>query len=119
MRYVSTRGEAPELAFEDVLLTGLARDGGLYVPAQWPKFSDTELAALRGRPYADVAFAVIAKFTGSDVPLAELKTMIVDAYRAFDHPAVTPLKQLDADQWLPCSIQKLRPAQSISTKRST
>jgi threonine synthase len=100
VRYVSTRGEAPELAFEDVLLTGLARDGGLYVPAQWPKFSDAELAALRGRPYADVAFAVIAKFTGSEVPLADLKVMIVDAYRAFGHPAVTPLKQLDADQWL-------------------
>ena len=100
MRDVSTRGEAPELAFEDVLLTGLARDGGLYVPAHWPKFSDTELAALRGRPYADVAFAVIAKFTGSEVPLDDLKAMIVDAYRAFGHPAVTPLKQLDADQWL-------------------
>jgi threonine synthase len=100
VRYVSTRGEAPELAFEDVLLTGLARDGGLYVPAQWPKFSDAELAALRGSPYADVAFAVIAKFTGSEVPLADLKVMIVDAYRAFGHPAVTPLKQLDADQWL-------------------
>jgi threonine synthase len=100
VRYASTRGEAPELAFEDVLLTGLARDGGLYVPAQWPKFSEAELAALPGKPYADVAFAVIAKFTGGDVPLADLKAMIIDAYRAFGHPAVTPLKQLDADQWL-------------------
>ncbi|MGE3872793.1 MAG: threonine synthase [Parvibaculaceae bacterium] len=100
MRYVSTRGEAPELAFEDVLLTGLARDGGLYVPAEWPKFSEAELSRLRGRPYADVAFAVIAKFTGSEVPPADLEAMIVDAYRSFGHPAVTPLKQLDADQWL-------------------
>ncbi|WP_119271915.1 threonine synthase [Taklimakanibacter deserti] len=100
MRYVSTRGEAPELDFEDVLLTGLARDGGLYVPAQWPKFSQAELASLSGKPYADVAFAVIAKFTGEKVPLAELKAMIADAYLGFGHPAVTPLKQLDADQWL-------------------
>jgi threonine synthase len=100
VRYVSTRGEAPELAFEDVLLTGLARDGGLYVPAEWPSFSGAELAALRGRPYAEVAFAVIAKFTGDEVPLADLKAMIADAYRNFDHPAVTPLKQLDVDQWL-------------------
>jgi threonine synthase len=100
LRYVSTRGEAPELAFEDVLLTGLARDGGLYVPAQWPRLTETELADLRGRPYADVAFAVIAKFTGDEVPLADLKAMIADAYRDFGHKAVTPLKQLDADQWL-------------------
>ena len=100
MRYVSTRGEAPELDFEDVLLTGLARDGGLYVPAQWPKFSEAELASLSGKPYADVAFAVIAKFTGEKVPLAELKAMIADAYLGFGHPAVTPLKQLEADQWL-------------------
>jgi threonine synthase len=100
VRYVSTRGEAPELDFEDVLLTGLARDGGLYVPAQWPKFSEAELARLRGKPYADVAFAVIAKFTGEIVPLAELKAMIVEAYQTFGHKAVTPLKQLDADQWL-------------------
>jgi len=100
LRYVSTRGEAPELDFEDVLLTGLARDGGLYVPAQWPKFSEAELASLSGKPYADVAFAVIAKFTGEKVPLAELKAMIADAYLGFGHPAVTPLKQLEADQWL-------------------
>jgi threonine synthase len=100
VRYVSTRGEAPELAFEDVLLTGLARDGGLYVPVQWPRFTETELAALRGRSYADVAFAVIAKFTGDEIPLADLKAMIAAAYRGFGHPAVTPLKQLDADQWL-------------------
>ncbi len=100
MRYVSTRGEAPELGFEDVLLTGLARDGGLYVPAQWPKFSLEELAGLSGKPYADVAFAVMAKFTGSAVPAGDLKAMIADAYEGFGHKAVTPLKQLDADQWL-------------------
>jgi threonine synthase len=100
VRYVSTRGEAPELAFEDVLLSGLARDGGLYVPARWPSFSLTELAGLRGRPYADVAFAVIARFAGTEVPRADLEAMVIDAYRDFGHRAVTPLRQLDADQWL-------------------
>lgn len=100
LRYVSTRGEAPELEFEDVLLTGLARDGGLYVPAEWPKFSQSELLALRGRPYTEVAFAVIQKFAGDAVPEADLKSMIEGAYGAFGHAAVTPLKQLDADQWL-------------------
>ncbi|WP_119389950.1 threonine synthase [Taklimakanibacter lacteus] len=100
MRYVSTRGEAPELDFEDVLLTGLARDGGLYVPAQWPRFSTAELVALSGKPYADLAFAVMAKFTGEAVPHDDLKAMISDAYASFGHKAVTPLKQLDADQWL-------------------
>jgi threonine synthase len=100
VHYVSTRGEAPELDFEDVLLTGLARDGGLYVPAVWPKFSSAELASLRGRPYADIAFAVMVKFTGGEVPPGDLKTMIADAYSGFGHPAVTPLRQLDADRWL-------------------
>jgi threonine synthase len=100
VRYVSTRGEAPELDFQGVLLTGLARDGGLYVPAEWLKFSSAELASLRGRPYADIAFAVIAKFTGNEVPPTDLKQMIADAYRCFGHPTVTPLKQLNADQWL-------------------
>ena len=59
MRYVSTRGEAPELGFEDVLLTGLARDGGLYVPARWPQFSARDLRNLRGKSYEEVAFAVL------------------------------------------------------------
>lgn len=100
VRYVSTRGEAPELEFEDVLLTGLARDGGLYVPAEWPTLSKSELNELRGRSYGDVAFAVIRKFTGEAVPDAELRAMIADAYESFGHVAVTPLKQLNADQWL-------------------
>ena len=55
MKYVSTRGEAPELGFEDVLLTGLARDGGLYVPDQWPTLTTDELLTLRGHPYQEVA----------------------------------------------------------------
>ncbi len=100
MQYVSTRGEAPELGFEDVLLTGLARDGGLYVPKSWPQISADELRGLRGRSYQDVAWHVVSKFTGSAIPEAELKQMIAEAYATFGHPAVTPLKQMDANQWL-------------------
>jgi len=100
VQYVSTRGEAPELGFEDVLLTGLARDGGLYVPKSWPQISNEELRGLRGRSYQDVAYHVVSKFTGSAIPETELKQMIAEAYATFGHPAVTPLKQMDANQWL-------------------
>ena len=100
MQYVSTRGEAPELGFEDVLLTGLARDGGLYIPKAWPQISADELRGLRGRSYQDVAFQIISKFIGSSIPDVELKQMIAEAYATFGHPAVTPLKQLDANHWL-------------------
>ena len=62
MHYISTRGAAPALAFDDVLLTGLARDGGLYVPESWPQFSPAEIRALAGLPYAEVATRVMAPF---------------------------------------------------------
>ncbi len=100
MRYVSTRGEAPELDFEDVLLTGLARDGGLYVPALWPRISDWDFTHLRSRSYEDVAYAVIHPFIGGAIPDADLKRMIAGAYGSFGHPAVAPLKQLDDNHWL-------------------
>ena len=100
MRYVSTRGEAPELGFEDVLLTGLARDGGLYVPASWPHLSARELTHLQGKSYEEIARAVIHPFIGGAIPDAGLKHMIAEAYGSFGHPAVAPLKQLDDNHWL-------------------
>lgn len=100
MQYVSTRGEAPELGFEDVLLTGLARDGGLYVPKAWPQMAVDELRGLRGRSYAEVAHHIVSKFIDGAIPEAELKQMIAGAYATFGHPAIAPLKQLDANQWL-------------------
>lgn len=100
MRYVSTRGEAPELGFEDVLLTGLARDGGLYVPAHWPQLSAKALRHLRGASYEDVALAVMEPFIAASVPQHDLKSMIAAAYATFGHPAVAPLKQLDDNHWL-------------------
>jgi threonine synthase len=100
LHYISTRGEAPELGFEDALLAGLARDGGLYVPARWPAFSAQQLETLQGRPYGETAFAVVAPFIGNSIPAPELRRMIAEAYAGFDHPAVAPLKQLDTNLWL-------------------
>ncbi len=97
---MSTRGEAPELGFEDVLLTGLARDGGLYVPAHWPQLSGRELTRLQGQSYEDIAYAVMHPFIGGAIPDEEMKAMIAGAYASFGHPAVAPLKQLDDNHWL-------------------
>jgi threonine synthase len=100
VRYQSTRGEAPELGFEDVLLTGLARDGGLYVPMQWPQLSATAIRALRGRPYQEIAHAVLHPFVGGAIPDGEFVRMLNEAYDSFGHPAVAPLRQLDDNDWL-------------------
>ena len=88
------------MGFEDVLLTGLARDGGLYVPGHWPEISSRRLSELQGRTYEEIAFAVLHPFIGGAVPDATLQRMIADAYATFGHPAVAPLKQLDDNHWL-------------------
>jgi threonine synthase len=95
MEYVSTRGAAPVLDFAGVLLAGLAADGGLYMPRDWPVFSAGELRALRGLPYAELAARVMAPLVGDAVPFAALQAMCRRAYAGFTHPAVTPLVQLD------------------------
>jgi len=96
VRFVSTRGRAPELGFADVLLAGLASDGGLYVPATWPALPD-----LSGRrDYAEVAAAVMAPFVGDELGDGVLAELCRDAYGTFRHPAVVPLVQIDDDQWL-------------------
>jgi threonine synthase len=100
MKYISTRGTAPVLDFEGAMISGLARDGGLYLPSHFPTFSVEDLRALRGKPFVDVAFAVARRFADGAIPDAELKAMVVEAYASFGHPAVTPLKQLDANLWL-------------------
>ena len=93
MRFVSTRGRAPELGFADVLLAGLASDGGLYVPAEWPALPD--LDGLRS--YADVAAAVMAPFVGDDIDADVFRATCHQAYATFDHDAVVPLVQIVAD----------------------
>src|SRR5215467_5179886 len=92
VRYISTRGEAPALGFIDVTLTGLAHDGGLYVPETWPTIDAATVAGFAGRPYADVACDVVSRFLADGI--AELARMTREAYDVFRHPAVTPLVQL-------------------------
>ncbi len=97
MRYVSTRGQAGEQEFADVLLQGLAPDGGLYVPESWPAFSPAEWRALRGLPYPELAARLIAPFTGGCVPFGALQAMCRRAYAGFSHKAIVPLVQLDGN----------------------
>ncbi|MBH1944547.1 threonine synthase [Erythrobacter sp. YJ-T3-07] len=100
MRYVSTRGQAPVLDFEGVTLTGLASDGGLYLPQEWPQFSRDEIAALRGLPYSELAVRIMAPFVGESLTEAELRNLCQRAYGNFSHAATTPLIQLDEQHWL-------------------
>jgi threonine synthase len=100
MQYISTRGSAPVLDFEAAMISGLARDGGLYLPDRFPTFAAEDLRALRGQPFAAVAFAVAQRFAAGAIPDADLRAMVDQAYGTFAHQAVTPLKQLDANLWL-------------------
>ena len=93
MEYISTRGEAPVLGFRDALLAGLARDGGLYVPREWPVLTKREIRGLRGKSYQEVAFEILRYFTGEEIPADKLRSMIDEAYATFRHPAVAPLVQ--------------------------
>ncbi len=100
MRYVSTRGSAPVLGFDDVVMTGLAEDGGLYVPEDWPVLSEREWRDLRGRSHADLALAIIRPFVGAALTEDELADLLAAAYARFDHPAVAPLTQIGPHDWV-------------------
>jgi len=100
LRYISTRGRAPSLSFEEVLLAGLARDGGLYVPESWPQFSADEFRAMRGLPYPEIAARVMAPFLGGAIEPETFRRIVEDTYAGFDHSAVAPLVQLDGQLWL-------------------
>jgi len=99
-RYISTRGEAPTLGFCDVMLTGLARDGGLYVPEAWPQLSPETIAGFFGKPYWEVAVDVIKPFAAGEISDADLGRMANEAYATFRHPAVVPLDQIGPNQFL-------------------
>ena len=100
MEYVSTRGQAPVLDFAGVTLAGLASDGGLYVPREWPRLTIDEIEALRGLPYAELAARVMQPFVGDSLTPERLLELTTAAYSRFAHAAVTPLVQLDERQWL-------------------
>ena len=100
MKYISTRGKAPALGFEDVLLTGLAEDGGLYVPESMPQFSTDDIRAMRGLSYAELAHRVMTPFLGGALSEGDFRNILNDVYTGFGHEAVTPLVQMGADNWL-------------------
>jgi threonine synthase len=100
MNYISTRGASAPVGFADVLLAGLAPDGGLYVPETWPSFTPAELRAFRDAPYAAVAADVLSRFTGDAFAPATLRQITAEAYATFAHPAVAPLRQLDVGLWM-------------------
>jgi threonine synthase len=92
--YISTRGEAPKLGFSDALLSGLALDGGLYVPEHMPALEPAAISALAGLPYAQAAAKVVLPFVDGEFSEAELAAMAADAYSKFRHPAKAPLVQI-------------------------
>ena len=100
LKYVSTRGQAPTLPFDEVLLTGLARDGGLYLPEIWPRFSNADLKHLSKLPYTELAIQIMTPFIGNFISHDDFSSMVEDSYRNFQHPSVAPLKLLDHNQWI-------------------
>ena len=100
MDYISTRGEAPTLGFSDALLAGLAEDGGLYVPREYPQLTKKEIRALRGLTYQQAAFEILYRFTGGEIPAEDFRAMIDEAYATFRHPAVAPLVQTGPNSYV-------------------
>jgi len=100
MKYVSTRGVAPVLEFGDVLLAGLARDGGLYVPEAWPALAPDALSRAADAPYSDVAVEVMWPFVEGSIERDEFAAVVADSYATFDDPDVVPLRDLGAGVWL-------------------
>lgn len=100
MRYISTRGNAPALNFEDVLLAGLASDGGLYVPENLPRFTQEEIASWAGLPYHELAFRVMRPFVEGSISDTDFKQILEETYGAFAHSAIAPLRQLNGNEWV-------------------
>ncbi len=100
MRYISTRGTAPILSFEEAMLTGLARDGGLYVPEDIPTLTNTQIAAMAGKSYEDIAYDVMRPFIGDTFSDGQFRELIARAYTGFGHAARAPLVQLDSNHFL-------------------
>jgi threonine synthase len=100
MKYISTRGSAPALDFEQVLLTGLAADGGLYVPERLPTFSPEKIASFAGMPYAELAYEIVSPFVADCIPEQDLRAILDETYAEFRHDAVAPLVQIAPSQWV-------------------
>ena len=100
MRYVSTRGEAPVLGFADAMMAGLARDGGLYVPQEWPHFSPESIRKMRGKPYFELAIELLTPFIGDEIAHQDFERIVREAYATFRHPAVCPIVQTGENEFV-------------------
>ena len=100
MKYISTRGGGVAQTFEQVLLTGLAPDGGLYVPADLPHFSQEEIASWKDLSYPELALKIVSPFVGDEIPAEALRKIIIDSYAEFDHPEVAPLSKLAENEYI-------------------
>ena len=100
MKYISTRGGGIPQTFEQVLLTGLAPDGGLYVPAELPHFSQEELASWKNLSYPELALKIVSPFVGEDIPAEALSKIVIESYAQFDHPEVAPLTKLAENDFM-------------------
>ena len=100
MRYVSTRGQSPPQSFGDILLAGLAPDGGLYAPEAWPNVDAAETASFAGMPYQEAAFRILKRFTGDAFSDSEFRDDIGSAYASFDSEEIVPLVELAPGRYL-------------------
>ncbi|WP_458376563.1 pyridoxal-phosphate dependent enzyme [Pseudomonas pergaminensis] len=100
MYYVSTRGSVQITTFRDVVLSGMASDGGLYVPQCLPHFDSGEIARWSWLPFDELAFRVISPFVGDETENSVLRSMLKDCYQSFDHRAVAPLQQIGPNEWV-------------------
>ncbi|WP_455474446.1 threonine synthase [Bartonella sp. B30(2025)] len=100
MKYISTRGEAPALGFTEAIMTGLASDGGLYLPEKFPHLSPDALRALRGQSYTTLAKTILWPFVGNEIEYTSFEKIIVESYATFHHPAICPLLQTGSDEFV-------------------
>ena len=100
MKYISTRGGCPPQNFEQVLLSGLAPDGGLFIPQTLPTFSAEQIEAMKSLQYADLALEIVTPFVDGEIPTSQLKKVIDESYAAFNHPEVAPLTRLSEHEYL-------------------
>lgn len=100
MKYISTRGKAPTLNFTDTIMTGLASDGGLYLPEKFPQFSPDALRALRGQSYATIAKTILWPFIDNEIERTTFENIITESYAVFRHPAICPLQQTGPNEFI-------------------
>lgn len=100
MKYISTRGKAPALNFTDTIMTGLASDGGLYLPEKFPQFSPDALRALRGQSYATIAKTILWPFIDNEIERTTFENIITESYAVFRHPAICPLQQTGPNEFI-------------------